>query len=105
HAADPTADAAIEGAQTPGWGGYDYTRLAGAVDLMEISGSDESLEIARSLNPELKILTTSFGGGGAEESRIWHELLLGARGLIIWDEHSDFVDDDGRPGPRARAAA
>ena len=36
HAADPNALAAIEGAQIPGWGGYDYTRLAHAVDVMEI---------------------------------------------------------------------
>ena len=27
HAADPTALAAIEGGQIPGWGGYDYSRL------------------------------------------------------------------------------
>ena len=32
HAADPHALAAIEGGQIPGWGGYDYTRLAHAVD-------------------------------------------------------------------------
>ena len=105
HAADPAALSAIEGAQVPGWGGYDYTRLANAVDLMEISGGDNSADIAHSLNPKLVLLTTSFGGGGREENRIWHELLLGGRGLVIWDEHKDFVDDQGHPGPRARAAA
>ena len=104
HAADPAAVAAIEGAQVPGWGGYDYTRLASAVDLMEISGGSTTAEIARALNPSLIFLTASFGGGG-EEHRIWHELLLGGRGLIIWDENHDFVDDQGRPGPRARAVA
>src|SRR5260370_10935646 len=31
HEADPSALAAIEGAQMPGWGGYDYTLLANAV--------------------------------------------------------------------------
>ena len=35
HAADPHALAAIEGAQAPGWGGYDYARLAHSVDLIE----------------------------------------------------------------------
>jgi hypothetical protein len=104
HAADPTAVSAIEGAQIPGWGGYDYTRLAGAVDLMEIIDAGNNVEIVRSLNPALKLLTTSFGGGGEESHRIWHELLLGGRGLIIWDEGHDFVDDSGRPGQRARAA-
>ena len=40
HAADPAARAGLEGAQIPGWGGYDYTRLADAVDVMEITGTD-----------------------------------------------------------------
>ena len=35
HSADPEALAAITGAQTPGWGGYDYAYLANAVDLIE----------------------------------------------------------------------
>ncbi len=105
HAADPSSVSAIEGAQIPGWGGYDYTRLAGAVDLMEMIDAGNNVEIVRSLNPALKLLTTSFGGGGEESHRIWHELLLGGRGLIIWDEGRDFVDDEGQPGPRARAAA
>jgi hypothetical protein len=105
HAADPAAVSAIEGAQVPGWGGYDYTRLAGAVDLMEVGDAGNNVEIVRSLNPGMKLLTTSSGGGGEESHRIWHELLLGERGLIIWDEGHDFVDDEGRPGPRAQAAA
>jgi hypothetical protein len=105
HAADPAAVAAIEGAQIPGWGGYDYTRLAHAVDLMEIGDAGNNVEIVRSLNPAMKLLTTSFAGDAAENHRIWHELLLGGRGLIIWDEGGDFVDDEGRPGPRVRAVA
>ena len=105
HAADPTALAAMEGAQTPGWGGYDYTRLAGAVDLMETGDSGNNEEIVRSLNPAIKLLTTSFDGGAREQHRLWHELLLGGRGLIIWDDTGKFVDDDGAPGARAREIA
>jgi hypothetical protein len=36
HAAYPGAVSAIEGAQIPGWGGYDYFRLATSVDAMEL---------------------------------------------------------------------
>ena len=61
HAADPSALAAIEGAQMPGWGGYDYTRLAHAVDVMEVYDAGENLSILRSFNPRLIPLTTSFG--------------------------------------------
>ena len=32
HEADPEAVSAIEGGQIPGWGGYDYSRLAASVD-------------------------------------------------------------------------
>src|SRR5438874_3480295 len=45
HAADPEAIAAIEGAQIPGWGGYDYSRLATSVDAMEIYDAADNVEI------------------------------------------------------------
>jgi len=82
HRADPAALAGIEGGQVPGWGGYDYGRLAGAVDVMELYDAGNNVEIVRSLNPAVTLLTTSGGGGAAERWRIWHELLLGGRGLI-----------------------
>ena len=91
HSADPAALSAIEGAQVPGWGGYDYARLAGAVDVMEVYDAGANVEIAHSLNPSLAVLTTSFRGGKAEVWRIWHEALLGGRGLVIWDSHKDFA--------------
>jgi len=105
HAADPTARAGIEGAQIPGWGGYDYARLSGAVDVMEVYDHGANVEIARSLNPELVLLTTSFEGGARENHRIWRELLQGSRGLILWDENHEFVRADGSLGPRGMDAA
>ena len=104
HAADPSALAGIEGAQAPGWGGYDYTRLAGAVDVMESYNGGNSIEIARSFNPALVVLTTSFGPaspdqGPAEARSIWRQLLLGSRGLVVWDE-GGVAAADGTPGPR-----
>ncbi len=74
HAADPAAVSAIEGAQIPGWGGYDYSRLATSVDAMELYAYGENIPIARSFNPELILLTTSFGewpvGGASGVARV-----------------------------------
>ena len=98
HAADPAARAGIEGAQIPGWGGYDYARLAHAVDVMEIYEAGGNVEIARSLNPALAVLTTTFPAeGDAEPARLWRALLRGNRGLIIWDEAGALVDDSSNP--------
>jgi hypothetical protein len=100
HRGDPEALAALEGAQVPGWGGYDYGQLAPAVDAMEIYDMGNAIEIARSLNPNLRVLVTSFGANEVELHRLWHAWLLGAQGTIIWDEDSRIVGPGGEPGPR-----
>lgn len=105
HAAEDTALAAIEGTQIPGWGGYDYSLLAHAVDVMEIYDYAENVEIARSLNPELVILATSGGGGPGAIHGIWRDLLRGSRGTILWDAGYAFVGRDGSVGDRGRQAA
>ena len=105
HGADPHALAALEGAQTPGWGGYDYTRLAGTVDVLEAYDFHNNIEIAKSLNPGLVVLTTSFGTGPAEFHRIWHEAMLGGGGIILWDEEHGFATENGDVGPRGREMA
>jgi len=105
HAADPTARAAIAGLQIPGWGGYDYTRLAHAVDVMELYDGGDNWEIARSLNPDLVMLTTSNAAGAEEKHAIWRALLRGARGVILWDPRNEFAREDGTLGPRGRDAA
>lgn len=101
HAADPNATAAIEGGQIPGWGGYNYGILPHTVDLMEIYNEGNNIEIARSINPKLIVLTTSFAGDRAEVHRLWREILLGARGHIIWDDKNDFL----KASDRARIMA
>jgi hypothetical protein len=98
HEADPEAVAAIEGAQVPGWGGYDYSRLATTVDAMELYDHGGNVEMVRALNPRLIMLLTSGGGGASEEHRVWREVLRGIRGLILWDENNEFVSDDGKVG-------
>ncbi len=98
NAADPQALAAIEGAQIPGWGGYDYTHLAGAVDVMEIYDAGENIEIARSLNPDLIMLLTISAGDPAQTHRLWRSVLRGMRGAILWDEANALVRADGALG-------
>ncbi|HEV2099453.1 MAG TPA: beta-galactosidase [Stellaceae bacterium] len=105
HAADPEALSAIEGAQIPGWGGYDYSRLAKSVDAMELYDHGNNVELLRSFNPAAVMLTTSFQGGASERHRVWRELLRGARGLILWDDGQEFVGKHGSLGPRGREAA
>jgi len=105
HRGDPEALAALEGAQVPGWGGYDYGQLAPAVDVMEIYDDGNAVEIARSLNPKLRVLVTCFGADATEQHRLWHAWLLGARGTIIWDDDGSVVRQDGQPGPRGERFA
>ncbi len=101
HAADPSALAAIEGVQIPGWGGYDYSLLVGAVDVMEL----DDLPLAHALNPRLIALTTSFRGRPEDIHAIWRDLLAGSRGLILWDSENSVVRGNAAPGARGKAYA
>lgn len=102
-AADPDALAGMEGGQKPGWGGYNYATLAPSVDVMETES--ELFPLVHSLNPALRLLSTSFGTGAVEEHRIWRALLDGGRGIIVWDAKHQFVGQDGAMGERGAAAA
>ena len=95
HAADPGALPGIEGAQIPGWGGYDYSRLAPAVDVMEIYDAGADLDLAESFNPRLIPLTTSSPDPAAIPN-IWREMLRGSRGLILWDPEHRLAGAEGR---------
>ena len=101
HRADPRARSAIEGAQVPGWGGYDYLRLAHSVDVMEIYDGDENLALLRAFAPRVIPLATSGGADPASLHAIWREWLRGVRGLILWDPDQAIVRPDGAPGPAA----
>jgi hypothetical protein len=103
HRGDGRALGALEGAQIPGWGGYDYSRLGGAADVIEMYDSGNNVEIARSLFPKLIVLMTAFGTDPEQIHRIWHELLLGGGGAILWDEDNALVGDDGAATARGRA--
>ena len=91
----PTLCAAIEGAQIPAGAATTILSLATSVDAMELYAYGENIPIARSFNPELILLTTSFGSGPRETHRVWREFLRGTRGLVLWDDKREFVGEDG----------
>src|SRR5262249_14703051 len=105
HEADPAAYAGIEGGQIPGWGGYDYTQLADAVDLMELYDYGDNVGIVRSLNPRVILLATAFTDNPAAAIRIWKGLARGERGLILWDPANRLTNPDGSPAPAGKAFA
>jgi hypothetical protein len=104
HDGDRSAYSAIEGAQIPGWGGYDYSRLARAVDAMELYDNGNNIDIAHSLNPKLAILTSHSSTGAGDIHQMWRELLIGSRGLILWDPNNAFVGEDGSRGASGERA-
>ena len=103
HWADPAGLAGLEGAQIPGWGGYDYSLLAPGVDVMEVGDSGNAMQLARAFNPGLILLRTGGGTGPREIHAAWRHLLLGGRGTIVWDEANDVVDAHGSALPRGKA--
>lgn len=76
----------IEGAQMAhAFGGYDLWRLSQAVDWMEPYDVCNSREILGSFMPGKPLLSTVFEKETpAAQRRLWHLLLLGDRGCIIW---------------------
>lgn len=103
HHADPTAVAGVEGVQLPGWGGYNYERLAKAVDLIE--GTWSYFATVRALNPNLILLHTTSGTDRNESHQLWHALLEGERGIILWDPDNQIAGTNGDPGPQAQKMA
>ena len=99
HSGAASSRSAIEGAQMPGWGGYDYRLLANAVDVMEMWDTDANLEIARSFNPHLTILTTATFSERDSVHQAWRDFLRGSRGVVLWDETQGLVGPDGTARP------
>ncbi len=91
NSVDPDAYVTIGGAQMPGWGGYDYYRLTQALSALEPYNIGNNVEIIRSLSPGTVMMTTAFARGPWEKHRVWYELLHGSRGIILWDDKSEYV--------------
>jgi len=105
HSVDPEAYVALEGGQIPGWGGYDYFRLANVLNAMEPYDMGANIEMTRSFNPKMAVVTTGSARGLWEKQRVWYELLHGNRGLILWDDKYQMVGKDAAVGPRGRETA
>ena len=104
HAGAPHMLAAIEGAQRPGWGGYDYATLAPAIDVMEAGEPSSSFALGRGFNPHIVLLTTALPDA-ADANRLWRSVLLGGSGAVLWDADGTVMQADGTPGPNGIALA
>ncbi len=94
HEIDPKTPAGMEGTQMPAaFGGYDLWRLSHALDWVEPYDIGGSHAIFRSfLPPRTPTYATIFEHDAKPASRrLWHLLLNGDRGAIIWCS-SDWFD-------------
>ena len=109
HAIDPRTPVGIEGTQMPSaFGGYDLWRLSRSVDWIEPYDICDSRRILGSFMPGKPILTTvGERDAKAAQRRLWHLLLLGDKGCIVWwsEDCIDWSSDDYALTERALALA
>jgi len=109
RALDPETPVGIEGTQMPSaFGGYDLWRLAGALDWVEAYDIGNARSIFGSFMPGKPILTTVFESDARPaRRRLWHLLLEGDRGCLIWwsEDCIDWKSDDYALTPKAKALA
>jgi hypothetical protein len=86
RAIDPRTPVGIEGTQMPhAFGGYDLWRLSQAIDWVEPYDIGCARAIFGSFMPGKPILTTVFETEtGQALRRLWHLLLEGDRGCLVW---------------------
>jgi Beta-galactosidase len=109
HEIDARTPVGIEGTQMPhAFGGYDLWRLSQVLDWVEPYDIGNARDIFGSFMPDKPILTT-VGGSDANSAkrRLWHLLLEGDRGCIIWwsDDSIDLKSDDYVLTAKAKALA
>lgn len=106
---DPVTPVGIEGTQMPSaFGGYDLWRLSQVLDWVEPYDIGNAREILGSFMPGKPILTTVFEKDTPHASRrLWHLLLEGDRGCIVWwsEDCIDWKSDDYGLTAKARALA
>jgi hypothetical protein len=109
HAIDPHTPVGIEGTQMPhAFGGYDLWRLSQALDWVEPYDIGNARAIFGSFMPGKPILTTVFETETrAARRRLWHLLLEGDRGCIVWwsEDCIDWKSPDYALTPKAKALA
>jgi hypothetical protein len=98
---DPVTPVGLEGLQMPAaFGGYDLWRLSQVLDWIEPYDIGESHAIFRSFMPGAPIYATLFEhDANAASRRLWHLLLNGDHGVIIWasSEWFDYNTPDLKP--------
>jgi hypothetical protein len=109
RALDPRTPVGIEGTQMPAaFGGYDLWRLSGVLDWVEPYDIGNAREIFGSFMPGKPILcTVGESETRAARRRLWHLLLEGDQGCIVWWSE-DCIDWNSEPlalTAKARALA
>jgi hypothetical protein len=122
-AEDPHARCATEGGQCPfAFGWYNYENVVKVVDVIEPYNIGNNVEVIRSLNPEVMMVSTHGfehqpGNPLTAQDRlfqkravrpIWWGLFHGHRGTLIWDDlepSSRFVNADRQLTPSAETFA
>ena len=104
HEVNPRTPAGLEGTQMPAaFGGYDLWRLSQVLDWVEPYDIAGSRAIFRSfLPPGTPVYATLFEHDAKQAGRrLWHLLLNGDRGTIIWcsDDWFDYHSPEFTPKP------
>ncbi|MDB6130115.1 MAG: Beta-galactosidase, partial [Verrucomicrobiales bacterium] len=106
---DPETPVGVEGTQMPSaWGGYDLWRLSQSLDWIEPYDIGSAREILGSFMTGKPIMTTVFESDTLHaQRRLWHLLLEGDRGCLIWwsEDCIDWKSDDYNLTPKAKALA
>ena len=84
---DPTRPVGLTGGQMPSaYGGYDWWRLTRLLDFIEAYNIGNSREVIRSFGGKRIVhVITLFDVGDEAKWMLWHHLLHGDRGVILWD--------------------
>jgi hypothetical protein len=106
---DPLTPVGIEGTQMPAaFGGYDLWRLSQALDWVEPYDIGNAREIFGSFMPGSPLMTTVFEKNtNPARRRLWHLLLEGDRGCIVWwsEDCIDWKSPDYQLTAKAKALA
>lgn len=109
RALDPATPVGIEGTQAPSaFGGYDLWRLSQSLDWVEPYDVGNAREIFASFMPGKPIITTVDEKRSTFAPRkLWHFLLEGDRGCIVWwsEDCIDWNSDDLALTPKGKTLA
>jgi hypothetical protein len=109
RALDPATPVGIEGTQMPSaFGGYDLWRLSQVLDWVEPYDIGSAREILGAFMPGKPLMTTVFEKEtNAACRRLWHLLLEGDRGCLVWwsEDCIDWKSADYALTAKAKALA